>query len=83
MAKVNVWGLQRVKGRTEVIVLSLVFVALACNGLKQGFGSWPGFKVRSWHCEHLVLTTRLVVSGKALALQLCRKEFPQRQKVMK
>ena len=51
-------------------------VASACGGLKQGFSSRPVIEFGLGWWEQRILATRPVVSDKALALQLCRKEFP-------
>ena len=55
-------------------------VALACIGLKQGLGSHAETEVRSQKWEHQILVTG---PTRVLAFQLCRKEFPQRWKVVK
>ena len=57
-------------------------VALACSTLKQGYSSPPEIEVRSQQWECWILATRPVVSDKVLALQLFRREFPQRQEIM-
>ena len=44
---------------------------------------WPEIKVRTRQSGYQILATRLVVSDKALIFWLCRKEFPQRWKVVK
>ena len=54
----------------------------ASNSLKQGSGSQLEIEARSVG-DHQILASGLVVSDKALALRLCRKEFPQRWKVVK
>ena len=43
----------------------------------------PDIEARSRQWEHQILAASPVVSDKALALSLCRKEFPQKQKVVK
>ena len=61
----------------------LILSGVGLQWLAAGFGSqleteaglWP------WACQ--MLASNPVVSDKALALWLCRKEFPQRQKVVK
>ena len=58
-------------------------MASACRGLKQGFGSWPEIDVELWQWKHWILASRLLVVDKALAHQLCRKEFSQRWKLVK
>ena len=71
--------------KRDIYILTCLWsqVASACRGLKQGLGSWPEIEVRPRQWEHWILTTRPVASDKALALRLCRKEFPQRQRVVK
>ena len=54
----------------------------ARNSLKQGLGSQLETEARLVG-DHQILASGLVVSDKALALWLCRKEFPQRWKVVK
>ena len=44
---------------------------------------WPEIVSGSRWWEHQILATRPVVSDKALAIQLCGKEFPQRWKTVK
>ena len=58
-------------------------VALACKSLEQDLASQPEIDAGSQQWKHQILATRPMVSDKALALQLCRKEFPQRWKVLK
>ena len=58
-------------------------MALISGGLKQAFGSRPDMEVKLQQWEHQILATRPLVSDNALALQLCREEFPQRREVMK
>ena len=67
----------------SVMVSNWSQVASACSNLKEGFGSWPEIEVRPQRWKHQILTTKLVVSDKAPVLQLCRKELPQRWKVVK
>ena len=50
--------------------------ASACNSLKWDFGSWPDIAVWPPWWECWILATRLVVSNKAMALQLCKKRIP-------
>ena len=59
------------------------WVASTCSSLKQGFGSRPETEVGLQRWEYRNLATRPAVSDKPLALRLCRKEFPQRWKVVK
>ena len=54
----------------------------ASNSLKQGSGSQLEIEAGPVG-DHQILASGLVVSDKALALRLCRKEFPQRWKVVK
>ena len=58
-------------------------MVFAYSGLNQGIGSRPEIEVRSQQRERQILATRPAVSDKALASWLCRKELPQRQKVVK
>ena len=58
-------------------------MVLTSGGLKQAFGSWPDIEVKLQQWEHQILATRPLVSDNALALQLCREEFPQRREVVK
>ena len=51
-------------------------MVLISGALKQAFGSRPDIEVKLQEWEHQILATRPVVSDKALALQLCREEFP-------
>ena len=59
------------------------WVASACSGLEWGLGSKPEIEARSWWWEYQSLANRPVVSDKGPGLQLCRKEFLQRWKVVK
>ena len=55
----------------------------ACNGLEQGLGSQSEIEAGSQWWAHQILATSPVVSDKGPALRLCRKESPQRLKVVK
>ncbi|KAM9731181.1 ras-related protein Rab-3D isoform 2-T2 [Dama dama] len=55
-------------------------VVSACSGLNRGFISLLEIEDGPQQREQQILTTRPVVSDKALALLLCREEFAQRQK---
>ena len=48
------------------------WVASACSGLKQDFGSWPETEASYRWWKRWIPATRPVVSDKALALRLCR-----------
>ena len=72
-----------IKAKIKVIVIS---GSLGLQRLEQDFGSRPETEVRAVQWEHWILTTRrLGTSGQSPGpgLQLCRKEFPQRQKIVK
>ena len=56
-------------------------VVLTSSGLKWGLSSQPEIEARVQRWEHQILATRSVT--RTVALQLCRKEFPQRQKEVK
>ena len=58
-------------------------MASACSGLKQDFGSQPETEAGYRQGRHRIPATRPVVSDKALALRLCRKEFTRKWKVVK
>ena len=59
----------------------LISGGLGLQWLEAGFRFRSEIEVRSRQWEHQILAARPVVSDKALALQLCRKEFLQRWKV--
>ena len=60
--------------------MSVSLVASSCSGI-TGCQFWPNIKVRFRWWRHLA--TSPVVSDTALTHQLCRREFPQRLKVLK
>ena len=66
--------------------------SLLCPLITSGFdlqwlGAGLGFPAKDWAgsqwWKHQILGTRPVVSDKGPGFQLCRKEFPQRQNVVK
>ena len=66
----------------------MLAIELISSGLSlQGLGVRLGFPTRDWagslQWKHKILGTSPVVSGKGPGLWLCRKEFLQRQKVVK
>ena len=58
-------------------------VALACSGLKQGFGSWPEIEVGFLSVREPNPSDKISGQWPDLAHHLWRKEFPQRQEVVK
>ena len=73
----DAWQRQRGKVIVEDVEgLVLTLVAPTCSGLKQVFSSLSETEVRLLQGESQLLITRPVVSDKALAPWLCRKEFP-------
>ena len=73
----DAWQRQRGKVIIEDVEgLVLTLVAPTCSGLKQVFSSLSETEVRLLQGESQLLITRPVVSDKALAPWLCRKEFP-------
>lgn len=67
----------------RLLVVLVTTATLACSGLKQGFNSQLEIEVLPQQREHWILTTRPVARYKVLDLWLCRKQFPQRQRVVK
>ena len=67
----------------RLLVMLLTTATLACGGLKQGFHSQLEIEVLPQAGKHWILTTRPVARYKVLDFWLYRKEFPQRQRVVK
>ena len=54
-------------------------MALACNGLKRGFGSRPEIGVGSWQWKHQILVARPVVSDKGPGPSAMQKRIPTKK----
>ena len=65
-------------------IMDILSVMIAGGlGLKQGLGSQAETEARSWEWKHKILALDQWSVARALVLQLCRKEFSWRWKVVK